>query len=193
MISRSDQLTGLLTSQQCFKMICGAGNEQPEKVMNLACIYTLAGAKILDVCANIEIVKATKQGIMNAIDVAKTLGINIGITPFIMVSVGMQGDHHVRKATIDAYKCVACGLCEKICPTNAIKLDKHYYIEQSACIGCGKCGSICPKTDAIHYQHIDKQIENLLPTCLQSGAELLELHASVSDVNMSLYEWGVDK
>ena len=44
-------------------MICGAGNEDKEQVKKLAFIYTLAGAKISDISANVDVVKHAVQGI----------------------------------------------------------------------------------------------------------------------------------
>lgn len=43
--------------------------------------------------------------------------------------------------------CTFCGLCEAICPTAAIKVDKqekNLLFDQSFCIYCGKCVKLCP-------------------------------------------------
>ena len=53
-------------------------------------------------------------------------------------------------------KCVACGLCEKICPGLAISIvacerdngDRFpldYTIDMSRCVFCGFCEEVCPK------------------------------------------------
>ena len=63
MNNRSLELKNILNTEKCFKMICGAGNEDKEQVKKLAYIYTLAGAKILDVSANVDVVKSAKDGI----------------------------------------------------------------------------------------------------------------------------------
>ena len=44
-MTRPEQLQELLHTNQYFKMICGAGNEDTEEVRRLTMIYTLAGAK----------------------------------------------------------------------------------------------------------------------------------------------------
>ncbi|MCX8129320.1 MAG: 4Fe-4S binding protein [Clostridia bacterium] len=44
-------------------------------------------------------------------------------------------------------KCSYCGLCEAVCPTNAIKVqrsEKKLQFEESSCIYCGKCVKACP-------------------------------------------------
>ena len=42
------------------------------------------------------------------------------------------------------HKCIGCGECVSVCPTNAhgIVNGKHIF-DRAACIGCGKCADIC--------------------------------------------------
>lgn len=203
------QLKNLLNTEKCFKMICGAGNEDCTQVKKLAFIYTLAGAKVLDVSANVDVVKSAMSGINLAFEKAKYFEVNVGIRPYIMVSVGMPGDHHVRKSYIDPNTCISCGLCAPVCPTEAIPFDFHNKLdfyrslggtyeneEQSKeivikdlCIGCGKCSNICPKDDIISYRHNERELEELLPKCVEAGAECFELHAAVADNDIILKEW----
>lgn len=206
---RYKTLQRLLNEEKCFKMICGAGNEDRDQVKKLSFIYTLAGAKVLDISANVDVVKSAVYGIDLAFNYANKLGVNLITRPFIMVSIGMPGDHHVRKSYIDPNKCVSCGLCAPVCPTNAIpfgfekdldryiKLGGSYENEDQSkeivikdlCIGCGKCSNICPKDDIISYRHNERQLRELLPQCLDAGAETFELHASVEEHDVTIKEW----
>jgi heterodisulfide reductase subunit A len=73
-----------------------------------------------------------------------------------------------RKVTVEALtpiwipeKCKACGLCVKVCPYNAIKLDeksKKIEIVEAACAGCGTCGAECPFGALIMRHFTDEQI-----------------------------------
>lgn len=45
-------------------------------------------------------------------------------------------------------KCVYCGICEKVCPYNAIKVNektKTWVIDNKACRRCEKCVRKCPQ------------------------------------------------
>lgn len=190
-------------------MICGAGNEDAPYVKKLALIYTLAGAKILDVSCNIEVIKHAMQGIDMAYKLSPKLGIDIGIRPFIMASVGMPGDHHVRKSYIDPTTCLGCNMCIPVCPTEAIPKDftdeldlfkilgGDFNIEDQSkeivvkelCIGCGKCSNVCPKDNIISYRHNAKELKKLLPKCIEAGAETFELHAAVGEHKVTIEEW----
>ncbi len=187
MLSRFNQMKALLDNAKYFKLVCGAGNEDAEEVKRLTVLYTLAGAKGMDVSANVDVVKACMEGIDIAFELAKGFGINLKIRPFIMVSVGMPGDHHVRKSYINLDACLKCDLCIPVCPTDAI--PKELIVIKDKCIGCGNCSAICPRQDIIHYEHNNRELETLLPECLAVGAEQIELHAAVADDEAIMQEW----
>ncbi|GIW22131.1 MAG: hypothetical protein KatS3mg068_1138 [Candidatus Sericytochromatia bacterium] len=165
-----------------FKLVCGAGNEDPEEVKRLSFIYTLAGAKGIDISANPEIVISCKKGIKEALKYSNQ---NI-LEPFITISIGMKGDPHVRKAIINNKKCIKCNLCIPVCPTDAI--PSELIIKENKCIGCGNCSAICP-VNVIDYYHNYKDLEKILPVCLEYGAENIELHASIYEDEIVLKEW----
>lgn len=51
-----------------------------------------------------------------------------------------------KKAYINKDYCVACGICEKACPLNAITIVKGIYaeVDLNKCVGCSKCAKTCP-------------------------------------------------
>ena len=104
-------LKDLLESKKCFKLVCGAGNEDCKEVEKLVTIYSLAGANFFDVCAKKEIVYAAKRGLKRA---------GIEKDRYICVSVGIDGDPHITKAQINEKQCTNCGICKTTCPHEAI-------------------------------------------------------------------------
>jgi len=187
MTARYDLMKTLLDEGKYFKLVCGAGNENAEEVSRLAIIYTLAGCNGFDVSATPHVVKACINGIDRAYELSEDFGKIIPIRPFVTVSVGMGGDHHVRKAII-VDSCVECGKCIPVCPTEAIPQD--YNIIREKCIGCGNCEAACPpKVAAVRYEHNTKELAEILPNCLKEGAENIELHAAVPDTESIMEEW----
>jgi heterodisulfide reductase subunit A len=58
-------------------------------------------------------------------------------------------------------KCKACGLCVKVCPYNAITLDKankRINVVEAACGGCGTCAAECPFGALTQSHFTDEQI-----------------------------------
>lgn len=44
--------------------------------------------------------------------------------------------------------CTYCGACAKICPGNAITVDreaKQLHVERESCLSCGRCVKVCPQ------------------------------------------------
>lgn len=50
-------------------------------------------------------------------------------------------------AKVESSECTGCGICEEMCPMEAINLvDDIATINEKKCIGCGVCSSQCPVT-----------------------------------------------
>lgn len=49
-------------------------------------------------------------------------------------------------AIINREICVACGVCMKACPRNAISIFRGCYAvaDEGKCVGCGLCSKACP-------------------------------------------------
>lgn len=153
-------LKELLDAKKCFKLVCGAGNEDANEVEKLVALYSSAGCKFFDLSANPEIVASAKRGLN-------------GHEGYLCVSVGIKGDPHIRKAQITQEKCASCHKCEEICPQNTIKYCK---VKTNRCIGCGKCYKVC-KHGAISFTSENKDLKDVLPDLIKMGIDCIELHA----------------
>ena len=164
-------LKNLLEEKRCFKLVCGAGNEDAIEVEKLVTIYSKAGCNFFDVCAKPEIVDAAKRGLKRA---------GISKERYICVSVGIDGDPHITKAVIDQEKCKKCGKCKLICPHDAIiELDK-YKVKKVRCLGCTQCARICPH-NAITMESQLMNYNEVLPKLIEKGIDCIEFHAISSD------------
>ncbi|NLT95555.1 MAG: 4Fe-4S binding protein [Clostridia bacterium] len=52
----------------------------------------------------------------------------------------------MKKAKVNQTECVACGVCKKACPRQAITIFHGIYadVNEDFCIGCKKCQKVCP-------------------------------------------------
>lgn len=75
------------------------------------------------------------------------------------LSSRFRGEHALRRYTTGEERCIACKLCEAICPAQAITIEGEvrkdnsrktvrYDIDMTKCIYCGFCQEACP-VDAI--------------------------------------------
>lgn len=165
-------LKELLEAGKCFKLVCGAGNEDALEVEKLVALYSKAGCKFFDVSAKPEIIDAAKKGLQ-------------GREGYICVSVGIKGDPHVRKAQIDYEKCAGCHKCEEICPQKTIK---HCKVKTARCIGCGKCYSVCTH-GAISFLSENKDLREVLPPLIEKGIDCIEFHVMGEDESGIYEKW----
>lgn len=47
-------------------------------------------------------------------------------------------------AKVNKEKCIGCGICENICPVEAIKIEDGKAEISDGCIECGACVGECP-------------------------------------------------
>ena len=165
-------LKELLDSRKCFKLVCGAGNEDALEVEKLVALYSAAGCKFFDLSAKPEIVDAAKRGLQ-------------GREGYLCVSVGIKGDPHIRKAQIDYEKCVGCHKCEEICPQKTIR---HCKVLAARCIGCGRCYSVC-RHGAISFIEEDMDLNTILLPLIEKGIDCIELHAMGENIEEALNKW----
>lgn len=75
------------------------------------------------------------------------------------ISPRFRGEHALRRYSNGEERCIACKLCEAICPAQAIVIEAEqredgsrratrYDIDMTKCIYCGLCEEACP-VDAI--------------------------------------------
>jgi NADH-quinone oxidoreductase chain I len=75
------------------------------------------------------------------------------------ISPRFRGEHALRRYPTGEERCIACKLCEAICPAQAITIEAEermdgsrrttrYDIDMTKCIYCGLCQESCP-VDAI--------------------------------------------
>lgn len=164
-------LKNLLEEKRCFKLVCGAGNEDAQEVEKLVAIYSKAGCNFFDVCAKPEIVDAAKKGLDRA---------GIKENRYIVVSVGIDGDPHITKAVIDQGKCRKCGKCKIICPHDAIIEFDKYKVKKQRCIGCMLCYKTCPH-QAIFMETQLMDYNEVLPKLIAKGIDCIEFHAISED------------
>ena len=88
---------------------------------------------------------------MSILSMSKTLFKSLIHGPYTVLYPMKKKENFERtrgKIGISINDCIFCGMCERRCPTGAIKVEKAraaWSIQRLQCIQCSYCTEVCPK------------------------------------------------
>lgn len=169
-----------LEEKNFFKLVCGASLNDTQMVENLSFIFTLAGAHVIDLAPRADVIFAARRGIEKAISYSAKGGpASAGNhKPLIMASIQLDQDPHFRKVKVNYDLCDGCGVCVKVCPTEAFVIDtftSYLLYNAERCYGCNLCPPVC-HVNALDMIDVKPAPEETLEEMIKLEVDAIEFH-----------------
>ena len=173
-----------LEEKRFFKLVCGASLTDTQMIENLCCIFTLAGAHVIDLAPTADVIFAARKGINSALQLSSSLVPQL--CPMLMASIQLDKDPHFRKIEVDYDTCDLCGACVEVCPTEAFKIERagesedkrtgrKFKYSSERCYGCGVCPSYC-HVSALKMIDTKPTPKETLKEMISLGIKSIEFH-----------------
>ncbi|MBT6338339.1 MAG: 4Fe-4S binding protein, partial [Desulfobacula sp.] len=112
-------------------------------------MFIMSGAHIVQMCSAVmcygyEWLDKQVKGLEAFMDEKgyQTIDQMLGIATDACMEYG-QMPH--EKARVDKDQCINCGMCLKVCFSDAMQPDEeNVFVKEENCVGCGGCYSVCP-------------------------------------------------
>jgi len=127
---------------------------------------------ILDVSSKQLFITELMRGLWKTLEIATEPKLTINY-PFEKgpISPRFRGEHALRRYPTGEERCIACKLCEAICPAQAITIEAEpraddsrrttkYDIDMTKCIYCGYCQEACPVDAIVEGPNFEFAVEN---------------------------------
>ena len=109
------------------------------------------------------------------------------------ISPRFRGLHALRRYPNGEERCIACKLCEAVCPANAIEIESYqapdgtrrtskYEIDLFKCIYCGFCEESCPVDAIVKTQIFDYAFVGSREGSILTKERLLEIGEENKDI-----------
>merc|ERR1711998_596121 len=158
----------LLMGARCMSknggLASGQNNKNPPQVYDVE--------SVLDVSSKQLFLTELVRGLQKTLEIAFEPKLTINY-PFEKgpISPRFRGEHALRRYPTGEERCIACKLCEAICPAQAITIEAEpraddsrrttkYDIDMTKCIYCGYCQEACPVDAIVEGPNFEFATEN---------------------------------